>query len=76
MSCSTVRRRSRPSSFPFALAASNLALVLRLMLWRSSLARVLPMKASGESGLASRNLVHSRSLPAKDRSRILRRYRS
>ncbi len=38
VSCSSVRRRGRPSSFPFALAASNLTLVLRLMLWRSWLA--------------------------------------
>lgn len=38
VSCSPVRRRGRPSSLPFALAASRPALVRRLMLWRSWLA--------------------------------------
>ena len=38
VSCSLVRRRVRPSSFSLALAASNPALVLRLMLWHSWLA--------------------------------------
>ena len=47
-------------SLPFALLAGHEAAVLD---------RMLPMKASGESGSASRNLVHSPSLLARDRSR-------